>query len=158
MSRNRNEAERLARKREYRLNRGARVLRTTTLSSDGAVEKSAAELKKQLDALPGKPEEKYMVFLRCSDNDFYTYPIYGCPNGFTAAMQDAIEKHQNAVRAEILGGFVQGIGNARFNPPDVLVQMMAMGVNVLVTNRIENRLSIDGALNGAFAQGEGEQE
>ena len=153
MSRQKREAERLARKREYRANRGAMVLRTMSLSSDEAVGTIAANLKKHLDALPGNPQEKYVVVLRCSDNDFYTYPIYGCPDGFTAAMQDAIKKHQKMARPEIKGGVVQGIGKTSFNPPDVLVQMMAMGVKVAVTNRLENRQSIDGELDGAFAQG-----
>jgi hypothetical protein len=153
MSRQKREAERLARKREYRANRAAMILRTMSLSSDGAVRKTATDLKKQLDALPGKPQEKYMVVLRCSGNDFYSYPIYGCPDGFTAAMQDAIKKHQKMDRSEIEGGIVQGIGDTSFNPPDVLVQMMAMDVKVAVTNRIENRQSIDGELDGAFAQG-----
>lgn len=154
MSRERKQAERLARKREYRASRGARVLRTTMLSDDLAVAKRSAELAKQMEALPGKPEEKYMVFLRCSGSDFYTYPIYGCADGFTAAMQDAIKKHQNAGRPEVLGGYVQGIGSAAFRPPDALVQMMAMGVKVVVTNRIENRQSTEGALDGSFVQGE----
>src|SRR2546428_4530749 len=127
MSRERKQAERIARKREYRAGRAARVLRTTTLSTDRAVEKNITDLKKQLDALPGKPEEKYMVILHCSDNAFYTYPIYGCPDGFTAAMQSAIEKHQKMGHPEIQRGMVQGIGNTSFNPPDELVQMMAMG-------------------------------
>jgi len=153
MSRERKQAERLARKREYRASREAKVLRTTMLSSDRAFEKNAADLLKQLDALPGKPEEKYMVLLRCSDGDVYSYPIYGCADGFTAAMQDAIKKHQRAGRPEIEGGLVQGIGSASFNPPDALVQMMAMGAKVLVTNRLENRQSIDGELNGTFGQG-----
>jgi hypothetical protein len=153
MSRRKREAERLARKRDYRANRRAMILRTMSLSNNGAVERSAADLKKQLDAMPGKPQEKYIVVLRCSGNDFYSYPIYGCPDGFTAAMQDAIKKHQKMDRPEIEGGVVQGIGKTSFNPPDVLVQMMAMGVKVAVTNRLENRLSIDGELDGAFAQG-----
>jgi hypothetical protein len=153
MSRERKQAERLARKREYRASREARVLRTTVLSSDEAVEKNAADLRRQLDALPGKPEEKYMALLRCGDGDLYSYPIYGCADGFTAALQDAISKHRQMGRPEIEGGFVQGIGSTSFSPPDVLVQMMAMGAKVLVTNRLENRRSVDGELNGAFGQG-----
>lgn len=153
MSRERKQAERLARKREYRERRQARVLRTTVLSSDRAVQKNAADLLRQLDALPGKPEEKYVVLLRCADGDVYSYPIYGCTDGFTAAMQDAMRKHQQAARPEINGGLVQGIGSTSFSPPDALVQMMAMGAKVLVTNRLENRQSTDGELNGAFAQG-----
>jgi len=156
MSRMKREAERLGRKREYRARQGARILRSMALSSDGAIEKNLADLQKQLRVLPGKPEEKYMVLLRCGDGDFYSYPIYDCADGFTAAMQDAIKKHQRAGHPEIKGGLVQGIGSASFNPPDALVQMMAMGAKVLVTNRLENRQSIDGELNCVFAQGGGQ--
>jgi len=145
--------ERLARKQEYRIRRGARLLRSKELSSDAAVQKNLADLRKHLRALPGKLEEKYMVLLRCSDGDVYSYPIYGCTDGFTAALHDAITKHQHAARPEIKGGFVQGIGSTAFRPPDALVQVMAMGGKVLVTNRLENRQSVDGELNGIFVQG-----
>ena len=153
MSRETKEAERLARKRAYRANRGAQVLRTTTLSSEESVNKTIAGVHKQLHVLPGKPEEKYMVILRCVGNNFYSYPIYGCPDGFTAAMRDAITKHQEMDRPEIEGGVVQGIGNICFNPPDAMVQVMAMGANVAVTNRLENRQADDPTLRGQFGQG-----
>lgn len=153
MSRERKLAERIARKKEYRASSEARSLRTLTLSTEEAISKSLAGLERQLRALPGKSEEKYMAVLHCTDNNFYSYPIYSCPNGFTAAMQDAIKKHQEVERPQVVGGMVQGIGNASFNPPDELVQMMAMGVKVLVTNRVENTLPNDQNLRGTLGQG-----
>jgi len=153
MSRARKEAERLARKREYRANRIANVICSGSLSSDDEMQKIAVRLAKQMVALPGAPEQKYMVVLLCGKDGCYTYPIFGCPDGFTAAMQDAIKKHQEMNRPDIQGGFVKGIGDALFRPPDALVQMMAMGVDVLVTNRLENRPSHDPTLHGDFGQG-----
>src|SRR5450631_2782711 len=102
MSRERRLAERIARKKQYRDRTEPRTLRTETLSSEEQIENSIADLKKQLNALPGKPEEKYMVVLHCSDDNFYSYPIYGCLNGFTAAMHDAINKHKRMERPQIV--------------------------------------------------------
>lgn len=153
MSREKKERERNERKRMYRAECEARVLRTKSMSSESDVQACIAEVKKHLNALPGKPEEKYAVILRCGDGGFYSYPIYGCSDGFTAAMQDAIGKHQNAGRAPIQGGLVQGIGNMVYQPPDFLVQAMAMGAKVLVTNRLENRRTDDQTLRGIFGMG-----
>ena len=153
MSRERKLAERIARKKQYRDSSGPRTLRTATLSSEERIDNTSVDLQKQLNALPGKPEEKYMVVLHCSDNNFYSYPIYGCPNGFTAAMQDAINKHKRMDRPEIQRGIVKGIGNTSFNPPDELVQMMAMGCKVVVTNRLENKQVNDPNLRGKIGQG-----
>lgn len=155
MSRARKEAERLARKREYRANRGSRLICSGAVSTDDEMQKTAVRLAKQLDAMPGAPEHKYMVFLVCAEDGCYTYPIYGCADGFTAALQDAIKKHQEMNRPEIQGGFVKGIGDSVFRPPDAIVQMMAMGVNVVTTNRLENRPSGDPNLRGSFGQGGG---
>ena len=155
MSRERKQAERLARKREYRANRGAKVICSGSVSSDEEIQKATVRLAKQLEVMPGAPEHKYMVFLLCGEDGCYTYPIFGCPDGFTADMQDAIKKHQDMNRPEIQGGFVKSIGDALFRPPDAMVQMMAMGVNVLVTNRLDNRPSDDPTLRGQFGQGGG---
>ncbi len=153
MSRERKLAERIARKKQYRDGSEPRTLRTKTLSSNEQIGKSIADLKRQLNSLPGKPEEKYMTVLHCSDNNFYTYPIYRCPNGFTAAMQDAINKHQGMERPQIVRGMVHGVGNVSFNPPDGVVQIMAMGGKVLVTNRLENKPANDPNLRGKMGQG-----
>src|SRR3984885_3876592 len=153
MSRERKLAERIARKKQHRDSSGPRTLRTATLSSEERIANTSVDLLKQLNALPGKPEEKYMDVLHCSDNHFYSYPIYACPNGCTAAMQDATNKHQRMERPEIQRGIVKGIGNPSFSPPDQLVQMMAMGWKVLVTNRLENRQANDPNQRGKIGQG-----
>lgn len=151
MSREKKQQERLSRKKEYRKTQEARVLGF----GRGSVEKYVHDINKQMDAMPGKPEEKYMVFLRCSNNTIYSYPIYGCSDGFTAALRDAIEKHRNLIPAVIEGGIVQGIGDITYEPPDYLVQMMALGANIVVTNRLQNRVAKESDLRGSIGQGGG---
>lgn len=153
MSKEKRQRERIARKNAYRAECGTRGLRTRPLSSEEDVEACIADIKKHLNALPGTPEEKYMVRLRCAEADFYSYPIGGCRDGFTAALQEAVKQHQRAGRAPIQGGIVQGIGDVVYQPPDFLVQAMAKGAKVLVTNRLENRRTDDRSLRGLFGQG-----
>jgi hypothetical protein len=105
--------------------------------------------------MPGKPEEKYIVLLRCSDSGIYSYPIYGCSDGFTAALKDAIEKHQELTSAAIERGMVQGVGDGSYNPPDYLVRMMALGAKVIVSNRVQNRVTKKTDLRGIVGQGGG---
>jgi len=151
MSRERKERERIARKQAFRAEQEARVLRSVPFGK--SVETCERQLLRQLDAMPGRPEEKYIVFLRCSDNGVYSYPLYGCTEGFTAALKDAIEKHKEAGRADIQSGCVQGVGDTLYQPPDYLVRGIANGAKVLVTRRVENRQAIAGALRGGFGQG-----
>ena len=138
MSREKRKRKRQQRREIYRQQSNGRVIRTGIFSPE-AMSHQAALLAKQFEAMPGKPEEKYLVVLGCAGNTIFTYPIYGCADGFTAALQDAIRKHQRENRPQIQSGRVQGIGDFVFAPPDLLVQMMAKGVPVLVTNRAENR-------------------
>lgn len=151
MSRERKEKERMAKKLAYRAERGSRVLQISSSSDD--TDAYVRRLLRQLDAMPGKPEEKYIVLLRCSDSDIYSYPIYGCSEGFTAALQDAIAKHKDARRADIRSGCVQGIGDTLYQPPDYLVRGIANGAKVLVTRRLENSQAAAGDLRGSFGQG-----
>jgi len=151
MSRERKEQERIAKKLAYRTEREAKPLRMVGHDT----KKYVKRILRQLNAMPGKPEEKYLVLLRCSDGRIYSYPIFCCSEGFTAAMQDAIQKHQSAGRPEIEGGMVQGIGSTSFRPPDTFVQMIAMGANVVVTNRLENRKTSSASLFGSFGMGGG---
>lgn len=153
MSREKKERQRLLRRQDYRAQQTGRVLRAITPRSEAEVERFFEQTMKQMDAMPGKPDEKFVVFLRCSNGVVFTYLIYGCVEGFTAAMRDAIEKHREANRPAIEGGAVRGVGNASFTPPDFMVQMMAKGVRVLLTNRLENRPADSRELFGDFGQG-----
>ena len=139
------------RKHEYPASFGARMLSSTSM----ALEECLGDIRKQMKTMPGRAEEKYVVFLHCSDNSLHAYPIYECSEGFTAAMQCAIEEHQRLTLAVIDGGLVHGIDDSVYEPPDYLVQMMALGANVLVTNRLQNRPTKASDLRGNLGQGGG---
>jgi hypothetical protein len=98
-------------------------------------------LKRQFDAMPGPAEEKYLVALRCKDGGVYHYPIYQCKDGFTAALKDAILKHQEENRPTVDGGMVQGCGTTTFDPPDSIVQLIAAGGEVIAVNKLHNNPS-----------------
>jgi hypothetical protein len=114
----------------------AEIVETKSLSDLGedGLEKMLTDYLKELNSLPGQAKEKYLVVLRADSNSLF-YPIINCPAGFTAALKDAMRKHREMGRSRVESARVLSAdGKRSFEPPDYIIEMIALGANVVGFN------------------------
>ena len=116
----------------------SRFIRTVEPGDAKGLNRSAEFAQKQLDAMPGPKDQKFLVFVTAKDNTIYHYPVYYSP-GFTEALQHALTLHKRISTSPVQSASVYGSSGKVLELPDAMVQMMAMGARVLITNRLSNK-------------------
>jgi hypothetical protein len=116
----------------------ARVIRTVELANAVGLNRSAEFAQRQMDAMPGRKEQKFLVFVTAKDNAIHHYPVFYSP-GFTEALQHALNLHRRISTSRVQCASVFGSSGKVLELPDAVVQAMAMGARVLITNRLSNK-------------------